>query len=80
MKCTRCGAENHLSAEDIHYYRQGGLIVEGTLITCPHCIEHEISFTAEPYSRVIPMPSFSMDAMFSPLNSDIVVTIKPFKD
>jgi len=77
--CKNCLSERFLSDEDRYYYTKGGLIIDGDLVKCPNCISKTISFTTEPYSRVIPVPSFGLDAMFSPLQSDIFISIHPDK-
>ncbi len=77
MICKNCKSEIKLSNEDRYYYRRGGLIVNGELVKCPDCIEEPITFTTEPYMKVEPVPSFGLDAVFSPLQADIFVTIKP---
>jgi hypothetical protein len=79
MICKKCHTERILSNEDRYYYEKGGLIINGELIRCPNCISETISFTTEPYSRVLPVPSFGLDAMFSPRQADIFVEINPVK-
>ena len=80
MKCSCCGKKWNLSAENLYYYRKGGLIIKGELVKCRNCIEKEISFTTEPYTRVLPSPAFGLDAMFSPRIADIVIRILPVAD
>lgn len=77
LVCENCGTKWDFSDEDYYYHRMGGLIQSGVLKKCRACMEKAICFTAEPFSRVIPVPSFGLDAMYSPLNAQIIVEIHP---
>ncbi len=77
MICKNCGSDRTINDELQYYYTIGKLIVDGELIKCPNCIDHEISFLAEPWEKVIPTPSFGLEAAFSPLNSKIIIRIVP---
>lgn len=68
-----------MDEEKRYYYKHAGLIAGDSLLECPYCMVEPLSILVPPFMQVLPLPSFGVDAVFSPLNMDIEVRIVPAK-